>query len=112
MSRSITIGSSARARRARETHNHLWVGLILALIVGVLLLAIAYSTTRFVEEAFAEGVESAPAAQSFPARELPRDWRWERKAMAFDGMVRENESPGRHRWLRDTPYRPGGEPAH
>ena len=39
-------------------------------------------------------------------------WRWERKAMPFDGMVRENESPGRLRWLRDTPYRPGGGPEH
>jgi hypothetical protein len=112
MSRSIAIAPPLRAGREQQVHSNVWPGLVLALVAGALVLVIAQSTMQGVQEAFAGEAGSVQAVQSFPGALLPREWRWERGAMTFDDMVRQSESPGRLRWLRDTPYRTGGGPEH
>ena len=64
------------------------------LVLGSALLGLAVAfTAPSVRETVAElspGAEAVPpAAASLQPAELPREWRWERKAVRFDGMIRE-----------------------
>jgi hypothetical protein len=110
MSRSIAIDAPLRAGCERQVGRNVWPGLVLVLLSALLVLVIAQSTLQIAQEAFAVEAATARVIQPFPVAELPREWRWERQAMTFDEVLRQNASTGRVRWLRDTPYRRGHQP--
>lgn len=78
------------ARGSGRVAAVLALGLVLGTIFG------AVGIVRYVPAAEPEGVASFDER---PARELPREWRWERKPVDFQHMYR-NESPQRLGWIR------------
>ena len=64
------------------------------LVLGAALLGLAVTFTapaaRETVSEFSSGASAMPpAAASLTPAELPQEWRWERKAVRFDGMIRE-----------------------
>ena len=60
--------------------------LALGVLIGVML---ALAVTALSPLALgAPAARPALEARAWPERELPREWRWERKAMTFDHMFR------------------------
>lgn len=68
--------------------------LLLGLVFGVFV-----SGTGGVRFALPAKAATAEPSDEHPARELPREWRWERKSVEFDHMYR-NEAPQRLGWIR------------
>ena len=64
---------------------------LLIVIVGTALLsaAIARGAPPIVEAYESAKVQAPPVAESLQLAELPREWRWERKAVTFDDMYRQ-----------------------
>lgn len=76
-------GNGAPTRRRRA-----WA---VPLGLGVLLGAVLAAGLDRLPQLDLHALRSAPVASArvWPERELPREWRWERKAITFDHMFRQ-----------------------
>jgi len=63
--------------------------LILALGAALLGAGIAPAARHAIEAYRAATVQTRPSAESLAPVELPREWRWERKAVQFEHMYRQ-----------------------
>ena len=100
VSHSIAIPRHRPAERERGRHHHLFVGAILCLILGALSFEIVATTVSIVRSAASEETAAAAPRVADPARELPREWRLERKAVDFEHMYRQKQSPQLD-WIRE-----------
>jgi hypothetical protein len=100
VSHSIAIPRHRPAERERGRHHHLFVGAILCLILGALSFGIVATTVSIVRSAASEEAAAAAPRVAYPARELPREWRLERKAVDFEHMYRQKQSPQLD-WIRE-----------
>ena len=85
--------------------------LALVTTAGALTLAVAVVSAptlpALYAQATAPSVETAIDHRS--SRELPREWRFERKAVSFDGMIRsQQQSPGIQEMYSSPQTRAGG----
>ncbi len=64
----------------------LTIGLLAGALLGTGLTLLAGGAPR---AGAAPEARPAAAAREWPDRPLPREWRWERKAITFDHMFRE-----------------------
>lgn len=91
-------------------HHRQWlVGVGLWVILATLVLATVETTRNAGGVVPADDTAAMEQAEWIPAPELPRQWRRERKAITFDHMYRQKESPGQIDWVRDASHLvPGG----
>ena len=90
-------------------HRHWLVGIGLWVILATLVLATVETTRNAGSGVPANNTPATEPAERVPAPELPREWRSERKAITFDHMYRQKESPGQIDWVQDASQRvPGG----
>ena len=92
-------GVAMEARRERGLGLHLFYGVLLGLIIGALGFAIVASTVDVVRAALPLETAAVEPLAAYPARELSREWRGERKAIDVDYMYRQKASP-RLDWIR------------
>jgi len=101
---SESIATFPQPRSAAPALGRAWalaLGVLIGLIAGVLGFALVESTVGAVRVALSvETPAVAEATVEYPARELPREWRWERKPVEYEHMYRKQESP-RLDWIRD-----------
>ena len=111
MDRTAAIRHRAIPGRQWEHHRYWLVGIGLWVILATLVLA-TVETTRNAGNGVPASNWHRPATErveSIPAPELPREWRSERKAITFDHMYRQEESPGQIDWVQGASQRvPGG----
>jgi hypothetical protein len=69
--------------------SHDWKSLAIAVLIGAFLGTVVATVTERQLLHPASALETAPVAVEFPAREIPREWRGARKAIAFEHMFRE-----------------------
>ncbi len=100
MSQAITIPFHHTAGRERGRGHYLFLRAVVVVIAGALGLAIAMSTLDLGRAALAEETATAAPLAAFPDRELPPEWRWERKPVEFDHMYRQ-VAPPRLDWIRN-----------
>jgi hypothetical protein len=100
MSQSIAIPRHRPAEREHGRHHHLFVGAILCLILGALGFGIVATTVAIVRSAASEEVVAAETLATYLPRELPREWRFERKTVEYEHMYRQKQSP-RLDWIRE-----------
>jgi len=103
MSESIAIFPQHRpAGRELGRARYLAFGALMGLIIGVFGFAVVASTVDLVQAALSSQTSAAVAEPliEYPARELPREWRWERKPVAVEHMYRQQASP-RLDWIRN-----------
>ncbi len=93
------LGDGPDAEDARGRGFHLFYGVLLGLILGALGFAIAASTVDVVRAALPLETAAVEPLAAYPARELSREWRGERKAIDVDYMYRQKASP-RLDWIR------------
>jgi hypothetical protein len=100
MSQSIAIHHHRLSGREWGRRHQLLLGALLGLVIGALGVAIVATTADVVRAALANETAASDAVAAYPVRELPREWRWERKAVEFDHMYRQKQSP-RVDWIRE-----------
>ena len=84
------------------THHAALMASVAGTMVAIVVVGIALSTVRLVRSSLAHParIESTLA---YPARELPREWRWEgRDTISVDYMYRDKGAVARELdWIRD-----------
>lgn len=83
----------------RNKHRKL-LPAFLVLLLAVLGLAIATSLFDVVRGAPTGRDEVAATAVTFPARELPREWRWAPQSVETEHMYRDKQEPKPRKWIR------------
>lgn len=72
-----------------------------ALVLAIVIVGVTESTISLVQASLARPAE-IESTVAYPAREFPREWRWERDAISFDHMYREDRAvAGEFEWIRN-----------
>lgn len=101
MSHSISIPHPRPTQREHAHRLQLVLGSVLGIVVGAVVFALSQAAIDIVRDATPTQPSVGEPLSEFPRRELPREWRWERKAIQFDHMYRRKESP-RLDWIREN----------
>ncbi len=109
MDRTAAIGHRAIPVRQWVHHHHSLVGTGLWVILATLVVATVETTLNALSGVPTNNTAATEQAESIPAPEMPREWRWEPKEITFDHMYRHKGLPERIDWVQDESYRvPGG----
>jgi hypothetical protein len=99
MSHSIAIDTSGHFATPRGNRHMAILGALLALAMGITVLATVEIGANVVREIPA-AVADVGTAISVAPRDLPRDWRWEQPAVEYEHMYRHHEKP-KLDWIRE-----------
>ena len=104
MSHTIAIQQPRHYGQNLARVRYLLLGAFLGLVIGALGFAAVASSVDVVRAAWLERSAAAEQIVSYPPRELPREWRWEPKAVEFEHMYRQQAAP-RIDWIRGGSHR-------